>query len=365
MEQAELQKDTDPTLVEAEVFSVQFRELDMDLADDAPPMILANEPKSLIFNMGVSFLSIDKYSAPFMISAEKILSEKWSVGGYFGHFLEKVIDDKLWLDSNEYFTSNKANYKHTYLNFGLKASYHFFNPTCFLPPTKFDPYLSAMLGYTIKTGTHPFLSNEEFLPHNADGDPVDPGKGNSAFLNPEKAGLNFGVFGGLRYMHDDHLGFFVELGYSNTAFGTIGATIRFLDKNTTVDKEGQVVEFKVKIVSSERKKKEGSKSFKGVTNYEEYETKDGFIYVVTGESTSYEDATDMQVELSGGDFRRAEVVAIKGGEVIKMKKAKKLMGIVEEEPEVEEDPFKEDKKKKKKKKKKGDDDEEEETEEDE
>ena len=339
MRNAERQKDTDPTLVEAEKFDVQFREIDIALVDSAPPMILANEPKSLIFNAGVSFLSLKTYSAPFTISAEKVLSEKISVGGYFGHLLEKIIDSTNYLDSNAFFTANKANYKHTYLNFGVKASYHFFKPTFVLPPTKFDPYITAMLGYTIKTGTHPFLKNEEFLPYDADNNTVDPGDGKSAFLHPEKSGLNFGVFGGLRYMHDDHLGFFVEAGYANTAFATIGATVRFLDKSTAAGKESQVVHFKVKIVSSERKKKEESKSFKGRTDMEEYETKDGFIYVLTGKSTSFEDATDLQVELSGGDFRRAEVVAIKMGRVIKLSKGKKLMGIVVEEPEVEEDPF--------------------------
>ncbi|MBL4734918.1 MAG: hypothetical protein JKY18_06205, partial [Flavobacteriales bacterium] len=132
-------KDTDPSALEAELLNQSFREMDIALLDSAPPMILANEPKSLIFNAGISFLSIDKYSAPFTLSAEKVMSEKLSVGGYFGHFLEKVVNDSLLLDSNEFFNSNKANYKHTYLNFGVKASYHFFKPTFILSPTKFDP----------------------------------------------------------------------------------------------------------------------------------------------------------------------------------------------------------------------------------
>jgi hypothetical protein len=68
--------------------------------------------------------------------------------------------------------------------------------------------------------------------------------------------------------------------------------------------------------------------------------------VLTGKSTSFEDATDLQVELSGGEFRRAEVVAIKMGRVIKLSKGKKLMGIVDEEPEVEEDSFEKEEKKK-------------------
>ncbi|MBL4657644.1 MAG: hypothetical protein JKX73_06560, partial [Flavobacteriales bacterium] len=295
---------------------------------------------------GVSFLDLHRYSAPFTISAEKILSEKISVGGYFGHFLEKVIDDKLHLDSNEFFTSNKANYKHTYLNMGVKASYHFFKPTFFLPPTKFDPYVSAMLGYTLKTGTHPFLDNEEFLPYDADDNDVTPGEGQSAFLNPNKKGINFGIFGGLRYMHDDNLGFFVEAGYSNTAFATIGATIRFLDGSTKAGKDGVVVAFKVQIISSARQKKQGSKSFKGIEGYEEIKTKKEYVYVVSGKSTSFDDATDLQVELSGSTFKRCFVVAIKDGMIIKLEKGKKLMGIVEEEPEEEVDPFKKEKEEK-------------------
>ena len=351
MRNAEQQKDTDPTLLEAEKYDIQFREIDIALADSAPPKLLANEPKSIMFNAGISFLSMRTYSAPFTISAEKVLSEKISVGGYFGHFLEKVIDSTHYLDSNAFFTSNKANYKHTYLNFGVKASYHFFNPTFFLPPTKFDPYVTAILGYTIKTGTHPFLSNEEFLPYDADNNTVNPGEGNSAFLNPKKSGLNYGIFGGLRYMHDDYLGFFLEAGYANTAFATIGATIRFPDKSTSAGKDAQIVHFKVKIVSSTRKKKTTSKTFKGRTDMEEYETKDGFIYLLTGKSTSYDDAMDLQIELSGGEFKRAEVVAIKMGQLIKLSKGKKLMGIVDEEPELEEDPFEKEEEEKEKKKK--------------
>ena len=349
MKTAKANKDKDPAALEEERLSVSFREFDIAILDSAPPMILANEPKSLIFNAGVSFLDLHRYSAPFTISAEKILSEKLSVGGYFGHFLEKVIDDSLHLDSNEFFTSNKANYKHTYLNFGVKASYHFFKPTFFLPPTKFDPYVSAMLGYTLKTGTHPFLDNEEFLPYDADDNDVTPGEGQSAFLNPNKKGINFGIFGGLRYMHDDNLGFFVEAGYSNTAFATIGATIRFLDGSTKAGKDGVVVAFKVQILSSTRQKKQGSKSFKGIEGYEEIKTKKEYVYVVTGKSASFDDATDLQVELSGSTFKRSFVVAIKDGMIIKLEKGKKLMGIVDEEPEEEEDPFKKEKEEKEEK----------------
>ncbi|MBL4754416.1 MAG: hypothetical protein JKY52_12590 [Flavobacteriales bacterium] len=332
MQNAINQKESNPSILENEELSAQFRELDIAINDSAPPALLANEPKSLVFNVGVSFLSVSKYSAPVILSAEKVLSEKLSVGGYLGHFLEKVIDDSLRLDSNAYFNSNKANYKHTYVNFGVKASYHFFEPTFILSPTKFDPYVSVMLGYTLTTGTHPFLSNEQFLNTDSEGNTVAPGEGESAFIEPTKKGINFGVFGGLRYMYDDHLGFFAELGYANTAFATIGASYRILDKGTQAGAAAQVVHFKVKIIESPRQKRKNSKAFKGV-EAEEIQTKKGFIYVLTGESTSFEDATTYQLELSSGLFKRAEVVAVKDGAVIKMAKAKKLMGIVDEEPE--------------------------------
>ena len=51
---------TEPALLEQEKFNFQFREMDMALAKNEPPDIFAYEIKSLIFNVGISFLSTNK-----------------------------------------------------------------------------------------------------------------------------------------------------------------------------------------------------------------------------------------------------------------------------------------------------------------
>ena len=125
-------------------------------------------------------------------------------------------------------------------------------------------------------------------------------------------------------MYDNNLGFFVEGGYSNTGFVTGGITLRFLKKNTSTGPLENRIDFMVKILSSAQKKKPDDKSLKEEKNVEEISTKNGFIYVVRGENTSYAAAEALKEELSQSKFKKAEVVAIKNGEVIKLKKAIKL-----------------------------------------
>ncbi|PCH92365.1 MAG: hypothetical protein COB85_08260 [Bacteroidetes bacterium] len=325
----------DPTLLEKEKFNLQFREMDLALSANESPTVFAHEFKSLFFNLGVSFLSIKTYSVPFTLSGEKVLGEKFSVGGYLGHFVEKVIVDEHLTDSNYYFNANVENYKHNYINIGLKGTYHFFSPTFFLNVEYFDLYVSAMLGYTASTSTFPFLENEKNLPYNSDGNSVDEGKELGQYKEPNKDGINYGVFVGLKYMYDPHLGFFVEAGYSNTAFANIGVSIRILDKNTTVGFGENPIEFKVKIITSTKKKRMSSKSFKGVTEgIEEMRTKKEFIYVMTGTTTSYGAAVVLEAELKP-KFRKAEVIAIKEGEIISMKKAMKILKKSNMEPIIE------------------------------
>lgn len=328
----------DPTLLEKEKFNLQFREMDLALKSNESPTIYAHEFKSLFFNLGVSFLSVKPYSFPFTISGEKVFGEKFSVGGYIGHFIEKIIvGEKNNTDTNSYyyFVANRENYKHNYINFGLKGSYHFFSPSFFLNVEYFDLYVSAMLGYTAATSTFPFLDNEKDLPYNENGNAVTREQGQGQYKKPNKNGINYGAFVGLKYMYDPHLGFFVEVGYSNTAFATIGISIRILDKNTTMGFGVNPIEFKVKILSSERKKRMSSKSFKGVTEgIEEIRTKKEFIYVMTGTTTSFGAATVLEADLKP-KFRKAQVIAIKDGEIISMKKAMKILKKTNMEPIIQ------------------------------
>lgn len=327
LENARKVRNTDPAELEQEKLNNQFRELDLSIADESPPMVNAYELQSLFFNAGVSFLSLETYSAPFTISGEKAFNRNFSVGGYFGHFIEKVRDKTDYLDSNQYFASNKSNYKHTYYNFGIKGSYHYFNPSFILSPRLFDLYASVMLGYSITTAPHPFLNNEEYLPYDAEGDYQEPGQGKNAFLEPEKNGLNFGAFVGLRYMYDNNLGFYIEGGYSNTAFASIGATFRILDKRTgasPINPEEEKIFFNVQLFTSEKPKKPDSKSFKGLEGAKELKYKKEYIYYVSPEENTYEGAAVLQNDLN--KFKRSEVIAIKNGKVIKLEKALKELG---------------------------------------
>ena len=329
LENARKVRKTDPAELEQEELSNHFRELDLAIAAANPPMINAYELQSIFFNAGVSFLSINTYSAPFTVSGEKAFNRNFSAGGYFGHFIEKVRDKADHLDSNQYFSSNKSNYKHTYYNFGIKGTYHYFNPSFILNPRQFDLYATVMLGYSIATAPHPFLENEEYLPYDAKGNYREPGQGKSAFLDPEKKGINYGAFVGMRYMYDNNLGFFVEGGYSNTAFATLGVTIRFLDKRTgasSANAEDEKIYFKVKLFSSEKPKAPTSKSFKGKQGVEELRYKKEYIYYLSPEENTYEAAAILQNKLYSTKFRKAEVIAIKKGALIKMEKALKELG---------------------------------------
>jgi len=119
---------TQPTLLEMESFKFSFRDMDLALTKNESPTIYANEIGSWVFNGSVTFLGLEQYNTPVTISAEKVLNEKISIGGYMGHFIEKVRVKRNYLDSNEFFAANKINYKHNYFTLGLKGSYHFFHP---------------------------------------------------------------------------------------------------------------------------------------------------------------------------------------------------------------------------------------------
>jgi len=54
-----------------------------------------------------------------------------------------------------------------------------------------------------------------------------------------------------------------------------------------------------------------------------------YIYTVTGEATSYGSATILQAELGKNKFKRSVVIALRNGEIIKVKKALKLLRKIE------------------------------------
>jgi len=329
LENARKVRNTDPSELEQEKLNIQFRELDLSIAEESPPMVNAYELQSLFVNAGVSFLSLNTYSAPFTISVEKAFNRNFSAGGYFGHFIEKVRDKTDYLDSNQYFSSNKSNYKHTYYNFGIKGAYHYLNPSFILNPRYFDVYATVILGYSIAAAPYPFLNNETYLPYDENGNYQEPGQGKNAFLNPEKKGINYGAFIGLRYMYDHNLGFYVEGGYSNTAFASIGITLRFLDEKTgasTDNSESNEIFFKVKLFTSEKPKKLDSKSFKGLQGIRELIHKKEYLYYVNPEENTFESAAILQNELYSKKLRKSEVIALKNGSIMNLDKALKELG---------------------------------------
>ena len=91
---------TQPTLLEMESFKFNFRDMDLALTKHESPTIYANEIGSWVFNGSVTLLGLEQYNTPVTISAEKVLNEKISIGGYMGHFIEKVREKRNYLDSN-------------------------------------------------------------------------------------------------------------------------------------------------------------------------------------------------------------------------------------------------------------------------
>ncbi|MFH1320973.1 MAG: hypothetical protein ABII90_10015 [Bacteroidota bacterium] len=322
---AEKVKITNPTLLEMEIFKFRFRDMDLALSASETPTIYANEIGSWVFNCGITFLPLDKgslslerYSVPVTMSAERVFNEKISVGGYAGHFIEKTRAFKMYQDTNYYFSANTENYKHNYFTFGIKGSYHFFNPLRKINIEKFDLYLSAIAGYTLAASTVPFVDNEEYLVAGEGNTEID-----KQYNIPQKDGVNYGAFAGIRYWYDQNVGFFLEAGYSNTGFISGGITIRFLGKNFENEIESDIIEFKVQIKTSSKRLKPSSKQLKGMKDVEEHLGKKTFIYVVTGEGTDYASAKKFQAELSKELFKKAVVVAFRDGELISVKKALK------------------------------------------
>ena len=152
------------------------------------------------FHVGIGVGSPYAYSGsdvsipPVHASAEFAVSEKIGVGGLIGYTASKY-DQSYFGDS--------YSWKFTYLIVGARGAYHF------IDSDKADVYAGAMLGYNIASAkfesTDPDL--EQFV------------------TEPSVGGVAFGGFVGARYMFNEKLGGFAELGY-NISWLSVGLAVK-------------------------------------------------------------------------------------------------------------------------------------------
>ncbi|MBI2969019.1 MAG: hypothetical protein HYY40_14550 [Bacteroidetes bacterium] len=308
---------------EKEKFSFQFRDMDVDVSRLESPVYYAYEFSSWVFNLGISLLDLKKYSTPVVFTAEKIFTERLSGGLFLGYFNEKFRQYTNYPVDNNYFTSNKWNYKYNDGFIGARGSFHLLNPVSKLSFRKFDIYVTGLAGFNIVSNTIPFFDNEKYL---------DFGKYDEA----RKKGIVYGGFGGIRYMYDDMLGFYFEGGYANTAFASAGLTLRLLNKQDAASRMDAIV-FKVKLLSSSRPLALTDPKLKGLTGVELYPDKNGFIYT-TGNEPTLNGAEAVKESMIKFGFKKAEIVAFKNDEMISVKKAAKIQKKIEKETLKEELP---------------------------
>jgi hypothetical protein len=171
------------------------------------------ESNTFLFNGSVMFLGTS-YSTPLIFSVERAGAGKLSFGVYAGRFTENNRSKKKYPESQAYYSLTKKNYAYNYILFGARASYHFYDfakPVLGFNPVIFDPYVSIIVGYNKASNVRKYLSQAD-----------------TVYEPPKKAGINIGLMGGVRYMMDEHLGLFLEAGYSRIGYLSVGLTYRML-----------------------------------------------------------------------------------------------------------------------------------------
>lgn len=220
---------------------------DFEIARIFNPELYPVEEGALLVGMQVSFLKPYTYTMPFTVFAEKTVNEKITVGGFFTHFTEmdatsKGFPDKEFKDWS--YTAKSKNYTYSNYGFGLKGSYHFFNPASpflGLSVTKWDFYVTAQLGYSLATKPEPFLIRKSFE------------------RTPNKDGLLYGAYFGGRYYYDERLAFHLEAGYGVTGYANIGFSYKFVKSAVVIEKP---LKGKGKGKSSSKGKSSGKKKKK-------------------------------------------------------------------------------------------------------
>ncbi len=157
-----------------------------------------------------------KYTKPVAILVEYNVVKRWTGGVWVGYFMEQKQVHGSFDGKIKSYGVGESNYKFDYITVGVKGKYHFFNPVrpLFGLPMKYlHFYVAAGLGYNLALKPRA-LQN--------DTDVKD---------NPSKAGLAYGIWPGIHYQMDEHLGFDLEAGYGNLGIVKLGLNWRlFMSK---------------------------------------------------------------------------------------------------------------------------------------
>lgn len=202
----------------SEIFS------DFEMAKLFTPDQYPNELGSWNVGIQVSYLKPFVFTTPVSFYVDKTISEKLSLGFYFGHLSEidqygKGYGDKDKKDWS--YSVRSKNYTYSIIMAGIRGAYHFFNiekPLFNTNPLKWDFYIMGIMGYNLALKPTPFLLNRSFE------------------QLPKKDGFNYGVYLGARYMYDNNLGFNVEVGYGKTGLVNLGVSYKLVKSDVIIEK---------------------------------------------------------------------------------------------------------------------------------
>lgn len=196
-------------LIQEEKKKQDYRVVDLEMKEEADPIVYANEINSWNIYGGIGFGGIH-YSMPVSLGVERVFSEKIS-GGILVQRLAENIKVKEYDDSLTSYTVYTSSYKYYYTSFNAKLSYHITIPS--VDFEYFDFYASAIVGYNLTAKSQ---------------NSVEP----DAVANASRAGINFGVMGGVKYMLDENFGLYAELGYSRNNYFSVGMVYRIVPPAT-------------------------------------------------------------------------------------------------------------------------------------
>ena len=141
---------------------------------------------------------------PIHASYEQGLTENISLGGLIGYTASSYDAPSIYgYNGNNY----KYTYNYSYLLIGVRGAYHY------EVTDQFDIYGGVMLGYNI--------ASESFSTTNPNNGVVQAYNDNST----SSSAVTFSLYGGARYMFNEHVGAFAELGY-NIAYLSIGVSFK-------------------------------------------------------------------------------------------------------------------------------------------